>query len=369
MNIPVLTRALLSTVLTVWTFSGAYALESGKTRVSSELGFKTLKDLSTSVSLAEAANSTFRVEIVSEDSPRDVKIFDLASDEFKDFESKINSMPSEQISQPEKVTVIKQIERCKRDHLESKCPLFLTFERATAFLAGGDGSYLVTNAHVVDHYLKLKAASDNKTIVELLKEPQWVPLFLFDQDGKLVFDPYENPPAVIHYGTPSALALLSGTGWYAEDSDYVVIKLPFSIGKPLKIAASKIKGETLYRLGYSSCTGCAKAPNKTDPELNRDRKPHSNSNGQDLYWTAGKDLGLTETTHFLGLPPNYFELGHKANWVFFSADSQVGMSGGPILNKNGEVIGVFAGSKAKTKKDGTMTVISRGVRPPEFDKK
>lgn len=368
MNILALATLFLSTILTALPFVAHGFEGSNKAQISTELGFKTLQDASAPFFVEDVSKSVYKVQIVSEDSPNDIRVFDLASDEFKAFEAKVNSLPKEQLSSQEKITVLKQIERCKRDHLEKQCPILLTFERATAFLAGGDGSYLLTNAHVVHRYLALRAAIEKKTIVELLKEPQWVPIFLFDRNGNLIFDPYQNPPTIVRYGIPSGLALTSENGWYAEDSDYVVIKLPIPIGKPLKIADSKTSSETLFRFGYPSCTGCLEAPNKTDPNLNVDRKPYLNSNGQDLYWTAGRNLKLTETADILGISSSDFEFSHKANWIFFSADAQVGMSGGPILNKSGEVIGVFAGSKPKIKEDGSMIVISRGVRPPEFNK-
>lgn len=330
------------------------------------LGFNSINESSTPFILHKSASSVFKVEIVSEDQMSDLRVFDLQSDEFKVFESKMTSMNEEMLSAHERVTILRQIERCKRDKIEKACPIMLTFERATAFLAGGDGSFLITNAHVVQRYLKLKASMQGKTILEILKTPQWIPIFLFDKDGKLAFDPYLTPPAIIKFGKPSAFALTNGSGWYGEDSDYVVIKLPVPLGMPLEIAKSKNIGEKVYRLGYSSCTGCPLQPNRTDPELNMSRGLIGNSNGKDLFWTSGQTVGLQQTSDFLGISLTVFDSSNKENWLFFSADAQVGMSGGPIVNELGEVVGVFAGSKPKIS-FGTMNVLSRGVRPPEFD--
>lgn len=50
--------------------------------------------------------------------------------------------------------------------------------------------------------------------------------------------------------------------------------------------------------------------------------------------------------------------------LFYSADSQVGNSGRPILNKNGEVIGIHAGGLTKYFNDSIQRV-SRGVLFPQ----
>lgn len=361
-------NVLLSTILTLWTFSGAYALEGAQPKFATDLGFKTLTEPGTPSFLKNASKSVYKVQIVSEANPNEVSVFDLESNEFKAFKTKVHTMPKEQLSDAERVTILKQIERCKRDKLIKNCPILLTFERATAFLVGGDGSFLVTNAHVVDRYLKLIAAQEKKSVLELLKHPQMLPLFLFDQNGSLIVDPFVNQPVVFRYGSPSSLAITNSNGWYGDDSDYVVIKLSTPIGEPLKIASSRSESEVLYRLGFSACTGCIEAPNRVDPALNTNRGTLGNSNGRDLYWTAGRSLNLTEAASYTGVSPDYFNTTHKKNWIFFLADSQVGMSGGPILNSAGEAVGIFAGSKPKQNEDGTMTVMSRGVRPPEFNK-
>lgn len=74
-------------------------------------------------------------------------------------------------------------------------------------------------------------------------------------------------PTIFKYGKPSPLALTFGNGWFADDSDYVVIQLSKPIGQPLKIAKSIVPGEILYHLGYASCTGCDRAHNLIDPKL------------------------------------------------------------------------------------------------------
>ncbi len=348
--------AVLALFLSPVTFSAA-----------TELGFKSLNDPSPPPSLRQAAKSVYKVIVALEETPGEVRVMDLDGPQFREFLTKLNALTQEQLTPHERIVVQKQIERCVRDNLRKTCPLFLSFQRGTAFLAGGDGSFLLTNAHIAHRFLQLKSLMEKKSILDLLKEPQFLPIFLFDQSGKLVFDPFLTPPGIIRYGQPSLHALLAGTGWYGDDSDYVVIQLPSPLGQPLKIAKSITASEMLYRPGFASCTGCVAQPNTTDPQLNADRTPHGNSNGRDLYWTAGRSYTLTEAAVFLKAPPKYFENSHQQNWVFFEADAQVGMSGGPILNSRGEVVGVFAGSKPMVSGYGAMKVLSRGVRPPEFN--
>ena len=62
-----------------------------------------------------------------------------------------------------------------------------------------------------------------------MKQPQRILIYLFDHRGNLVFDPYLNQAAIIKYGEPSSLAKFR-SDWYAEDTDYAVLKLDKKIG-------------------------------------------------------------------------------------------------------------------------------------------
>lgn len=166
----------------------------------------------------------------------------------------------EKLDSIEKVVVKKQIEHCFREKIEKQCPVYFTIEKVTAFLAGGDGTYLVTNAHVVNGPLKLLSAFENKPVLELLKQPQRVLIYLFDHSGNLVFDPYLNQAAIVKFGEPSSLAKFKFY-WYAEDTDYAVLKLDTKIGEPIKIAPRVQQGEIAYLSGYPACTGCVNALN------------------------------------------------------------------------------------------------------------
>lgn len=346
--------------LTFFTLNVAHAEQAD---LRTELGFKTLSETNVPDAIKKTADSTFEARVVYENSPADVAVIDLTDPKMSDADQKIDAI--DKLDASEKVVIKKQFERCRREKIERQCPVYFTIEKATAFLAGGDGTYLVTNAHVVNGPLKLLSTLAKKPILDLLKQPQRILIYLFDHNGNLVFDPYINQAAIIKHGEPSSLAKLH-SDWYAEDTDYAVIKLDKKIGEPIKIASSVQPGETSYHSGYPACTGCASAPNKTDPNLNRDRSPRKNSSGMGFYWTEGKIQDSATARSFINADW-YLALAKLDQMVFLNADAQVGMSGGPILNEAGEAIGVFAGSKDKINIDGSMTVLSRGVRPPEFN--
>lgn len=361
---------LILSLYLVFAMSGFEAMgTSGTPEIETQLGFRLLSDKSTPAYLRSAAQSVFEVRVPSI-SPESFRVMDLESEEFRDFQKIINSLPEEKFSKQERVVVEKQIEYCRRQNNSHACDIMLHIEKGTSFLAGGDGSYLLTNAHVVDRYLTSMAKAEGKSVPEYLERPQWVPIFIFDSSGNLVLDPYLNYPALVKFGTPSLMTLLLGSfgRWYSEDSDYVVLKLPKVLGKPLKIAKSFEPGDNLYHLGFPACTGCDANPNKTDPEENRDRKHFGNSNGKDLYWNPpGKSYSVEQASQILKTPPDFFERSNLKSWIFFSSDGQVGMSGGPIINEKGEVVGVYAGSKPLRKADGSLSILGRGVRPPEFN--
>ncbi len=329
-----------------------------------ELGFKQLKDLSAPSFIKQASVSVFEVRSLSEDKVEDLTVLDLTDPKFSDIEGKIDGIAT--LDDKEKFIIKRQILNCKKNGSEKQCALFFTIEKGTAFLAGQDGSTLWTNAHLVSRFLKLRAALAKKSVIDLLETDGRVAIFLFDQDGKLAFDPFEHYATVTTYdGQPSMVSMLRGD-WYAEDSDFVGIKLGLEIGVPLKIGPAPSAGQLLFRPGFAGCTGCPKNPNQTDPLLNKDRGEGKNSIGQGMYWTAGRLQSVDSINSFLGTN-GVLSMFKIDQMIFFSADSQVGFSGGPILNETGEVVGIFAGSKPRMyEKD--MVVLSRGVRPPIFNR-
>lgn len=354
----------LCNLLTLVTTHAVWAQNPAiKPPFTTQLGFKRLSDPATPDFLKKAARSVFEIRTLSAESPNDLTQLDLTDPKLKNVEAKIDA--NQDWDDKEKLIIKKQIQACRRNGSEKECVVFFTIEKSTGFLAGYDGSMLWTNAHVVERFLKLRATLAKRSVPQQLKAEPRVAIFLFDLNGHLVFDSFDNVANVVVYTDEISRVAQARGDWYAEDSDFVGIKLDHPIGLPLKIGAKATFGQNLYRPGFPGCTGCASNPNQVNPMLNQPRGQGKDSSGQGPYWTSGETPSNERLMSFIGIPgiENYFKMDQM---VFFSADSQVGFSGGPILNESGEAVGVFSGSLPR-KYGNEMVVLSRGVRPPAFN--
>ena len=333
--------------------------------ISTNLGFHRL-DSSTPTQLSLVADSVFEVRMPGGDSKGAVSILDLTSPTLQNIGARIDRDPD--LDALGKIVAKKQIENCRRERIETHCPVSHLMVKATAFIAGGDGSVLFTNAHVVDDYYKLlKVLSPEMNTEATLTSSNSLPIFLFDRNGQLVFDPYVDGAKIKTIGAPSSLSKARGT-WFAEDSDYVVIKLGKSIGHPIAIGKRASVEQSVWHVGFPACTGCTRNANINDPALNRSRKEFGDSTGVGFYWSPAGEIVSTNVAQ--SHVDHFEQFQALANWdkmIFFSGDSQVGMSGGPILNDQAQVVGIYAGSKPLINGKGKMNVLSRGVRPTEFD--
>jgi hypothetical protein len=364
----ILAMALLANIWSMTTFYGLSA-KADELPFQTELGFKRLSDLSTPENIKKASESVFEVRVPEARDLSDVTVVDLTDPRMVDFESKIAGItPSDKIDEKEKIVILSQIKNCRKSPEQTKnCALMFSIQKATAFLAGdSEGTTLWTNAHVVNGFLNIQALARGKSILDIVKDKPRMLVFVFNQQGELVFDPFKDTAQLQDTDEPSYASLIRGK-WFAEDSDFVSMKLSRKIGQSLKIGVRAKSGDRLYHPGYAACTGCARNPNVTDPLDNNSRGPGQDSNGIGLYWTAGEQQDLKTVTAYLEVPSGMWDMYKKDQMIFFSADAQVGMSGGPILNADGQVIGVFAGSKPKMV-GATMLNLSRGVRPSQFDK-
>lgn len=352
-------RIVMLNILTLVTLN-AFAQTSPP--FTTDLGFNRLSHPSTPAMLPWASKSVFEVRIVSEDILEDIQTWDLTAPEYSQVDSKIESSPV--LDDKEKIIIKRQISNCRNRGNEKQCSVFMGFNKGTAFLAG-KGGLLWTNAHVIDRFVKIITNLRKQSVSEWIKRDGRLLIFLFDANGKLVFDPFTDS-AIVKINPNVSKAEAGKEEWYSVDSDYVGIQLSRSLGTPLRIGNPPIPGENLYRPGYPVCTGCPQNSVSEDPERNRNRGLGRNSDGVGLYWTGGAAQRVDSIISFLGVDPRgNYDLGQM---VLFSADSQLGLSGGPILNTQGEVVGIFAGSKQRVY-DSSMVVLSRGVRPPAFESK
>lgn len=354
---------LAATIFVVMVPVCLWAETESKTPFSTELGFTEVTDQSTPEFLKTVSESVFEIRTFVETSIEDLIVIDMEGSDLDDFQRQVQD--SSVVDRTEKVVLNLQIEKCRTSDAQDQCVLRRSL-KGTAFLAGGDGSTLWTNAHVVDRFLEFRASYEEVPVREILPTRPLLPVFLFNRDGKLVFNPYDDEANLAYFPRLSPMAV-SRSQWYAEDTDFVGIQLSRSVGRPLVISESDRSEGLLYRPGFPACTGCPDEPNFTDPILNNDRSPHQNSNGDSMYWSSGRQLG-SEQMYAVVNP--FFHSMLEIYWldqmVFFSADAQVGFSGGPIVNDQGQVLAIYAGSLPRIFGD-QMIVMSRGVRPPVFD--
>lgn len=255
------------------------------------------------------------------------------------------------------------IKLCKSQNKVQECPIPRKLNSGTGFITG-NGSKLWTNAHVLEKVLKTKAVTNDKSLQTVLSESATAPIFIFDKNGNMIFNGLEQ--AVSYTAIPRQTQLAQAqNSFYSIDSDAIAIQLPKSIGTPLKVA-KQLYSDDVAVIGYPVCTGCD-APEGMDGLEFIDRYPYQNAEDCVEKVTGGKLITPESWADLAQVHQSILQTLDKSSFIAHTADSQYGMSGGPMLNFNGEVIGIHAGGKSIQGQDGVKRY-SRGVRPPELFK-
>jgi hypothetical protein len=327
------------------------------------LGFYSLQTPGLPAGVAAAGDSVYEVRVVG-NSQKGARTIDVSQGRGGVAKRKILRLPESEIDANSKTVIVKQIEFCEGKELshQKSCPVFTENSEGSAFVIG-DGASLMTAAHVVEHVMDIvEQSAEVPKSLQFVKH-QRVLIFIFNSSGQLVVDPFFEPITLEKAPRETYVARIR-KNFYAEDSDYVTLRLSKPLGKPLHFAAAKpIVGQRVFVLGYAACTGCAMPDN---PEISAldlaDRSPAPNSDGKGLKVSFGRvvpDLGLSD---FFGMNPGSLRFWELQSMLFSSADTQHGQSGGPVLNEAGEVVGVHGGGKTR-RKNGALVRISRASGP------
>lgn len=329
-----------------------------------QVGFIDPRDPSVPTPLKDAAESVYEVRtafISDLTEYSDVKVVDISSDTQKNAVLElINSLPSP-YDHKDKAVMRAFIQRCERSNNKTECIVPTSLNSGSGFITG-NGSTFWTNAHVLEKMLKTKELTDETTISDLLNGTNNMPVFIFNKNGDLVFDGLSEE--VKFKATPALTNLTAAEGnFFAVDSDYVAIDLQKILGAPLKVAQNKsLSGEVISVIGYPSCTGC-KAPEGMDEIEYLDRGQGRNAENCLEKIAVGTTISTQNFGDLAQVNNALINMLDQESFIASTADSQHGMSGGPILNQNGEVVGIHTGGKSVVR-NGTVARYSRGVIPP-----
>ncbi len=333
-------RLLFLAILSI----SSYALsENG-----SHLGFYLPTSTMIPTNIKQASRSIFRV-IVPNFEGQSLAQFEVPSAAYTAFKNRFYSYKNIEITA--KKTIAAQIQFCDQKII-SPCQIFLNTSSATGFMMNG---VFWTNAHVVEPYFNEFELQKNKT--SLL-------IFIFNQNDELVFNPLVDRISIYKLPNLNERAQQRNS-FYSEETDFIGFKLAKNLAPSLRAASEENLqqdlNQNLYITGFAACTSCHESSDPSDSNDSLDRSPFPNSTGRGMQVTFGPSLNLSSAALKLGVPlPSLARLAGQGV-MFIHADSRQGMSGSPILNINGEVVGIFSGGKTMLKK-GHLSRVSRGVR-------
>lgn len=314
-----------------------------------------------------AAKSVFHLKILG---GRSMKTIDVSHGEADKKKEEAKGYVQKNGLDEMTLTVLeKQIEACtKLDTVAKQKDCKISYD---VFLSTGvllaDGQTLFTNATAFKgsiDYITQKTGTAQADFLKA-KTPQ-VYIFVFDSEGKLVVNPLEEK--VLLKALPEETkAAKARKEFFAADSDYVTISLPKSLGSGLTLSSSKAAvSERIYVLGYPLCTGCSanveSAQDQSAKDQSADRTPSINSDGKGLKVTTGLIVHLSAedlATRMEVKEPQSLDLNKMG---FYTADAQLGMAGGPVLNAKGEVLGLHVTSR-NYKEGDKIKRVSRMVIP------
>lgn len=225
-----------------------------------------------------------------------------------------------------------RIQECEAQS-KSKCLTIIGDLQATGFLIE-DGRCLWTAAHIVDPFLfalnevEFSELSRQQRQTTLLNYP--LPYDLYNSQGEKIFDSSADPSGLKVYASYSPL--ISGSSTFGGfTSDGVKLCADRILGPALEPSREYSHGEELRIVGYPAPSS-SRGPRFQRPD----------SDGSSLYWTEAQVITAAEGQARVGEdnPISFFRT-EIDDLIVLSGDGREGMSGAPILNQNGQVVGLF----------------------------
>lgn len=325
-------------------------------------GFYNPTDPSMPDRLKAASRSVFEIRTAffeDFETQSDITVADVSSMSTADIDAAVLRM---KLDKKDSQIIKAFIDNCKTEEQKANCPIPLKTNSGSSFITGS-GNTLWTNAHVVEKMINTKAVTNEKSVNDVLHSKDTMPVFIFNQDGEMIFNGLNETLSFKAVPIETRMTKLGGS-FYSVDSDYVALELPRALGTPLQIAKN-VNSTGVAVIGYPYCTGCTPQDNQ-DPLDYASRYPYPDAGDCLEKVTSGSLLSAETWGQLAQVNFEIVQNLNRSTFIGHTADSQHGMSGGPILNANGEVVGIHAGGKTVQTAKG-LNRYSRGVRPPEFN--
>jgi len=340
-------------LLTLWTLLFAYQ------PVNAELGFYPKSSPNIPFAVNNASKGVYEIF-----SPKLTEKIDINSHggfaAYKQFLSEPKKSPtgSGMVKKNTAVLMIqlRQIQNCEKRN-QNICEIWSAIRSSSGFVTG-DGSELWTAYHCIQSAIEPMLSlfdetwnGRNKEALQHLKRTK-LPILIFDWQQRLVFD--FNDTALIDEVQEQVIRESSMSDATPRSADMVKIKLFKPLDYPLVISQKSVAlGEPIYAAGFSAKT------------THRSAGGFPDSSGSGLHFTYGKTISARQalwyqSTSFIQKVRSVVTIPSikYSGLVFANTDGYPGMSGGPFLNQNGEVVGMLVAiyNKHETKSEWVNTL-------------
>lgn len=256
-----------------------------------------------------------------------------------------------------------QLDTCINNSLRY-CEIFENHVRGTAFTLGS-GSQLYANLHIFFDLVDMRVmsfAKPNQSTASISEKLKIRPIFMALVDGKNnnIFDSRKRQ-ANFDLIWPSLSVLEKGygvvTSMYGQIVDLLTIKLDKQLPNFLMPSESVIPigfGQTVYLVGF---------PTKTS---DRTKLGAMDSDGVSKYVSKGKIVTFSDwAKRSIYLYTKEEQEIMETNFIYYDADSIKGSSGSPLLDENGDVIGIHLGFAGVRGRAGDRIGIAHKIINPQ----